>query len=57
MFTSSNFSVIQCMDCGEIIKIEPQQPFDLTDHKCPKKVVEEPKKEPTKRTVKRKPKE
>lgn len=44
MFTSSNFAIIKCEDCQEIIKIEPQRPFDLNEHKCPKK--EQPKAEP-----------
>ena len=37
MFKSQNFAVINCMECGETIRIEPQVPFDSDFHTCVKK--------------------
>lgn len=37
MLKSQNFAVINCLECGEVIKIEPGVLFDTDFHTCPKK--------------------
>jgi len=52
MLKSLNFAVISCEDCGEIIKIEPSQPFEPLLHECKinkAKVKAAPKKAPAKK--------
>jgi len=57
MLISQNFAVLECTECHERIKIEPQRPFNSPIHECKKqaittqaKVTPKPKKTPKNKT-------
>lgn len=54
MLKSTNFTVLECTQCGERIKIEPNVPFDTNIHKCATKplVTKKPQEAPTKEAPK-----
>jgi len=54
MLTSTNFAVITCTSCKEVITIEPGKEFNALVHECKKKVVIEKVKEVDKKVTPKK---